>query len=191
MGVMRSPLFTLLSLLGAIAPGPQPPLMLVDRVDRTPAAVDQRATLPEAPVVVAVREEPKAPPPPVLPTRMHTIWCPSCAGRSHGSSVEWCDGCSDCGGRGGCVLRPCVTCDGSGKLTVAVAPPFIGKMTRQLQRAAHRALARAVYSCAHQLAHRGPFGRLPRSERRFFARLDAIHNTAFRPLTEAEVLRAL
>jgi hypothetical protein len=189
---MRSPLFTLLSLPGAIAPGPQPPLMLVDRVDRTPAAVDQRATLPEAPVVVAVREEPKAPPPPsVLPTRMHTIWCPSCAGRSHGSSVEWCDGCNDCGGRGGCVLRPCVTCDGSGKLTVAVAPPFVAKMTRQLQRAAHRANARVVYSSAHQLAHHGPYGTLPRSERRLFAHLNAIYRSKINPLTEAEVLRAL
>jgi hypothetical protein len=62
MGVMRSPLFTLLSLPGAIAPGPQPPLMLVDRVDRTPAAVDQRATLPEAPMTyLMLRTNPRVP----------------------------------------------------------------------------------------------------------------------------------
>lgn len=138
---MRSPLLGLFAALAALTPGglfgATPPASVVldlptrerDRpLDHTPPQEHL------APVVTAA-PEPVEPPPPA--GRTHTIWCPSCSGRLHGSSIVW-DGYH--------VVRPCVTCDGSGKLTVAIAPPFVAKMTRQLQRAAHRAIAHQTYT---------------------------------------------
>lgn len=172
---MRSVLSTVFALASALGAGSLAAM----------PATDHSVVLPDAPPTVAPPAEAPSPPPPPPPPpagRTHTIWCPSCSGRLHGSSIVW-DGYT--------VVRPCVTCDGSGKLTVAIAPPFVAKTTRQLQRAARRAIARRENTPeALRLRCCGAF---PRCARRSMARGMVRTNFNFYgvQLPAEEVLRAL
>ncbi len=177
---MRSPLFGLFAALGeALAPrgmalgaptdhvvvlcdGPSP--------DRHRDHVAPREHL--APVATVAPEPVEPPPPSVLP-RGHVVWCP------------------DCSGRGAEARAACGTCGGRGKVWREIAPVRVAKMTCQLQRAAHRAIASRA-NTLEALQSRGawPFSR---RTRRSMAR--GMFRTNFNfygvQLSAEEVLRAL
>lgn len=179
---MRSPLLGVLAALSgahtlgagplALVPPPSPPAVVLDE-----------AAGPAGAVVVPSSAVPAVPPAPPSPSgtggdpgagaRYHRVWCP------------------DCSGRGAAARAACETCEGAGKVWHHVAPPRLAKMTRQLQRAAHRAFAHVQNSPAALRARGG--WTFPRRTRRSMARGMVRTNFNFYgvELTAAEVLRAL